>query len=231
MDVLGRYGDVVPSQVNPNCPCVHTSPAHLEELRRATGRNVFIGASVGGLCELVVGPHPTREPRLGSHPVLQRYGLVAASQVNPDLPCSVTSHDKLEERLEEVRAALAPGEVAFIGAYSELPRIGAGRVYWYREIVVGPGEDQWAIPRLAGTREVTDALRDLDRRFGLDIRSAERGAVGFRLDRLPDDVPALVDELYELSPDPVDIGWMQSKESWAESISETRAVYLWWQGY
>jgi hypothetical protein len=160
---------------------------------------------------------------------------VVPSRVNPALPCVVTPYQVLTERLDEVRAALPAGQVAFIGAYSEKPRIGAGPVVWFREIVVGPGPDQFTIPVLAGTRTNTGCdllpiLRNFHERYGLDIRSAERDSVGFQLQRLPDDLPAFVDELYRISPDPVDIGWTQAPYIWVEQIAADRHVWLWWQG-
>lgn len=165
--------------------------------------------------------------------ILGRYGPVVPSRVNPSCPCVVTPLEHAEARLDEVRRALPPGLVAFQGAGSDVRHWVTTRIDWFQEIAVGPGDDQWAILSLAATHCTTDhvlleVLRDFDRRLGIDVRMAQRDMLLFHLKRLPDDLTAFVEELYALAPDPVDIGFTQTKEFWEEQIAGHHKVGLWW---
>lgn len=157
-------------------------------------------------------------------------GPLLPSKVNPELDCTILTQERGYEVLGEMRRLLAPNRTAFLGHYFE------DNIWWperkivtYRELVVGPGRDQFACLTLAGLDPALEpTLRSFDERFGIDIIACEANFLSFDLIRLPPDLPAFVRELYELCPNPVDGGWAQSLEIWEEMIARSKSIGLHW---
>lgn len=134
--------------------------------------------------------------------------------------------------LPVIRPELPPGAVAFIGTTKWLGEERHGGV----ELVVGPGESQLDVLRLArtdavnydmDTEDIVAKLREYDDEYGIMITHAETDTVEFTLAREPDDLSAFAADLYTFCPDMVDQG-IGSVEALAEAIEITGAVYLWW---
>ncbi|AEI45119.1 DUF4253 domain-containing protein [Paenibacillus mucilaginosus] len=129
-----------------------------------------------------------------------------------------------------LQECLGPGLVAYAGAESSLGRSSV----WHREVVVGPGRDQFAIVEHAGTdacnygmamEDILAKLKSFDERYGIRIREASWDSVGFDLVRRPDDIPAFCAELYEFCPDVVDQG-VDSMEALEELVREDGYIVL-----
>lgn len=111
-----------------------------------------------------------------------------------------------------VRQILPVGFVVFVGTTRWL---GEERHEGQAEVVVGPGESQYDLLRLArsdacnydmGTEDLLATLQSWDRAYGIQLFHAETDTIEFTLDRLPDDVYAFAAEVYEFCPDVVDQG-------------------------
>lgn len=138
-----------------------------------------------------------------------------------------------ERLLRATRSALPPGLVAFLGTRSGAAGPPEDRIV---ELVVGPGESQLDILRLAqtsapnydrSTDDLIARLAAIDARYGITLLRAESDTVTFELRTQPDDVRAFADEIYALCPDVVDQG-VGSVAELAEMIEITERVYLWW---
>jgi hypothetical protein len=134
--------------------------------------------------------------------------------------------------LPVIRPELPPGTVAFLGTSRWLGE----ELHDGVELVVGPGESQFDILRLARTdavnydmltEDVVAKLREYDAAYGITITHAETDTVEFTLGRDPDDLLAFAADLYAFCPDIVDQG-IGSVEALAESVEVAGAVYLWW---
>ena len=157
-------------------------------------------------------------------------GPLLPSKVNPTLDCIILPQQLGYEVLPTMRGLLAPDRTAFLGGYFEDNSWWPERkIVTYRELVIGPGRDQFACLGLAGMDPSREApLRSFHQRFGIDIIHCESHSMSFELRSLPPDVPAFVRELYEFCPDPVDCGWAQSLDNWEEMIRKHPSISLHW---
>ena len=157
-------------------------------------------------------------------------GPLLPSKLNPQLDCLILPATQAHAALRQLRQQLQPGQIAFMGEYFE------DNIWWperiitpYRELVVGPGSDQFDCLGLAGMdAKLVPRLRDWDRRYGIEIMLCDGRGLSFELRQLPADLPTFVRELYDFCPDPVDAGWAQSLENWEEMIATDRCVHLHW---
>lgn len=134
--------------------------------------------------------------------------------------------------LSLIRSELPKGYVAFMGTTNWLgPDINSGI-----EIVVGPGNNQFDIVRLArtdacnydlSTEDIIRRLQQYDNEFGIDIFHAETDLVEFDLRTAPRDPAKLAADLYDFCPDLIDQG-MGDLEDLAQEILEEKRVTLWW---
>lgn len=131
-----------------------------------------------------------------------------------------------------LRRALAPGWVAFIGCTHSLAK-DAPRG---SEVVVGPGDSQFAIVYLAqsdaanydmDTADLVAKLREYHAGCGIDIVHAETDAIEFTLLTLPADMAGFCEDLYAFCPDVVDQG-VGTMAALVAAVQESRTVYLWW---
>lgn len=134
--------------------------------------------------------------------------------------------------LPVIRPELPPSTVAFIGTSRWLGEERHDGV----ELVIGPGESQFDILRLArtdavnydmDTEDIVTKLREYDAAYGITIMHAETDTVELNLWRTPDDLAAFAADLYDFCPDIVDQG-IGSVEAFAESVEIVGTVYLWW---
>jgi hypothetical protein len=145
---------------------------------------------------------------------------------------AVVPTDSAESVLWDLRPRLPVDHVAFVGTTNWL----GDEKHDGSELVVGPGDSQLDILRLArsdacnydrDTEDLIKVLSDYHSRLGIDIFHAETDTIEFELLTLPEDVLALARELYDFCPDVVDQG-VGSVEALAEAIEVTGRVYLWW---
>ena len=134
--------------------------------------------------------------------------------------------------LKSVRAHLPKGYVAFIGtqrSLAEPPVNGA-------EIVVGPGQSQFDILRIAASdainygKEAEDLIKVLqgwDHQIGIDIYAAQTDTIQLKLTSRPKDLKAFAEAVYKFCPDIVDQG-TGSVDDLAKEIDAAQEVYLWW---
>ncbi|MBS2038568.1 DUF4253 domain-containing protein [bacterium] len=157
-------------------------------------------------------------------------GPLLPSRVNPKLDCIILPDRQAWNLLAPTRKRLPPGWTAFLGAYFE------DNYWWperkivaYRELVIAPGEDQFACLCLAGMESSCEArLREWDQRFGLEILCCEATSLSFQLLNRPGDPAKFVAELYSFCPDPVDSGWVQSLDNWLKMVTEHGLITLHW---
>lgn len=132
----------------------------------------------------------------------------------------------------DLRGRLPGGAVAFIGTTRWLGDERPGGM----EVVVGSGESQFDIPRLARTNGVnygldTEAivakLREYDALCGITITHAETDTIEFTIRRNPPDLAAFAADVYAFCPDTVDQG-VGRVEELADSIDVAGEVFLWW---
>jgi len=131
-----------------------------------------------------------------------------------------------------LRKELERGLVAFVGTSRWL----GDEKHEGVEVIVGPGESQLDVVKLArsdavnydmGTEEIVAKLKEYDEDFGIDIKRAETDTIVFGLVGWPRDLAAFAGDLYEFCPDIVDQG-AGSVEALEEEIEATGRVYLWW---
>lgn len=77
------------------------------------------------------------------------------------------------------------------------------------------------------TNDVIDKLKKWDKDYGIEIISAGKDFVEVRLERLPKDLEAFSNEVYEYCPDSVEqgVGTLEALKSY---IKDTSRVYMWW---
>ncbi|WNQ11075.1 DUF4253 domain-containing protein [Paenibacillus aurantius] len=104
------------------------------------------------------------------------------------------------------------------------------------ELVVGRGETQFDIVRLAqtdaanydsSTEDIITGLKSIDARYGISIKAASSDSVGFALLNQPNDLHTFCEELYAFCPDLVDQG-VGSLEALEQHIANTGYIELWW---
>lgn len=134
--------------------------------------------------------------------------------------------------LDDLRAQLPEGYVAFMGTTRNLDEAHEGRV----ELVVAKGDNQFDIIRLAesdginhglDTEDIVEELIEWDDAFGITIHHAETDTIRLSMNELPDDLPAFAQRLYVFCPDIVDQG-VGSVEALTTALEESKVVYLWW---
>lgn len=144
----------------------------------------------------------------------------------------IVADEEAEALVFRIREALEPGQVAFVGTSRWLGDERHGGV----EVVVGPGESQLDIPKLArtdavnhgvGTEDIVGKLREFDEDFGIDVVRAETDTIVFDLVGWPRDLAAFARGLYEFCPDIVDQG-VGSVEALEDGLDVTGRAYLWW---
>jgi hypothetical protein len=105
------------------------------------------------------------------------------------------------------------------------------------EVVVGPGQSQFDILRIARsdavnygleTEDLVTRLQQYDRDVGISLLQAETDTIVFDLLREPADWAAFARELYAFCPDIVDQGGVDSVEELERQIRKERQVLLWW---
>ena len=142
------------------------------------------------------------------------------------------NEDDADRLLARVRSELGTGLVAFIGterSHAEPKPVGV-------ELVVGPGETQFDILRIAAsdavnfdmeTEDLIKVLKVWDEAYGIDILRAQTDTIAFHLKSMPIDMKKFAAEVYDFCPDIVDQG-TGSVEELQEEITKTRTVLLWW---
>ncbi|MDP8223026.1 MAG: DUF4253 domain-containing protein [Candidatus Lernaella stagnicola] len=138
-----------------------------------------------------------------------------------------------KQRLARLRVALPAGYVAYLTD----PVFSRNyQSYETVELVIAPGRDPFDIARRGrtdavnhelATEDIIARLRAIDEQFGIDPYLADADTVGFVLRRVPEDLPAFAQRLYDFCPDIVDQG-AGSLEALAAGIGRTRDVILWW---
>jgi hypothetical protein len=154
------------------------------------------------------------------------------SQDTRAISAVVPNADALE-LVSQVRPRLPTGWLVFAGTDSWLGNEDHGdRV----ELVVGPGDDQFDILRLARsdavnydmmTEDLVRKLKTFDKEVGLDILQANTDTVVARIKRLPPDLSTFAKDVYEFCPDVVDQG-VGSVEALQAELRRTHQLYLWW---
>jgi hypothetical protein len=144
----------------------------------------------------------------------------------------IVPRDRAGNVLKQLRRELGPGLVAFVGTTQWLGDEQPGG----DEVVVGIGQSQWDMLRLARsdgmnhgleTEDIVATLVDYDRRYGIDIFHAETDTAEFVLGRMPEDLPLFCRELYAFCPDIVDQG-SGSLAGLEKEIRSRGQVFLWW---
>ncbi|MCL6457858.1 MAG: DUF4253 domain-containing protein, partial [Gorillibacterium sp.] len=146
--------------------------------------------------------------------------------------CQSALTDKRTARawVDELQARLSEDLVAFIGT-----------THWENdaasldaEVVIGKSESSFDILRLAqtdaaqydlSTEDLIAKLRDLDLRYGIRIYAAESDSIGFELQSVPEDLPALAAELHVFCPSAEIVG---HPEQLAAHLQVTRDIELRW---
>lgn len=151
---------------------------------------------------------------------------------NDDGRSVVVRDEDARSVVKQVRQALGPGLVCFIGCTNSLAEWGPKG----SEVVVAKGDDQFSILRIARsdavnfgiyTEGIVKKLQQYDQMFGIDIYHAETDTIEFVLKKRPDDMVAFCRDLYEFCPDIVDQG-AGSVEELQREIEKAGEVFLWW---
>lgn len=144
----------------------------------------------------------------------------------------VVSEQEARSRLNDLRASLPEGYVAFIGTTNWL----GDEQHDGFEVVIAPAASKFDILRIArsdavnfdiDTEELVSKFEDIDKRFGIDIVQAETDTVEITLDQLPDDMFVFAEEVYAFCPDIVDQG-IGSVEDLADAIEMSGSIHFWW---
>jgi hypothetical protein len=152
---------------------------------------------------------------------------------NPNARSVVVPKARARQVLQHVRGELGPKLVAFIGTTQWL---GNEQHADGEEIVVANGNSQFEILRVAQsdavnydmlTEDLIKKLTEYDRNYGIDIFHAETDTIEFRFLKLPADLRAFCEDLYEFCPDIVDQG-VGTVEALETEIRRSREVFLWW---
>jgi hypothetical protein len=201
---------------------------------------VVVG-TVGRIVYVVLSMEP---PAVTLESAAQRLARIAGGPVreystydfgrarDPDARSVIVADERSLDILSEIRGQIEGDLVAFIGTTSWLgdePHQGV-------EIVVAKGGSQFDILRVARsdainygmeTEALIEKLTEYDRQYGIDILHAETNTIEFALSRLPHDLTAFCQDLYEFCPDIVDQGTGTVEDLEAE-IRDNEVVYLWW---
>lgn len=149
---------------------------------------------------------------------------------NPDC-ISVIATDA-RQKLPMLREHLNPGLFAFIGTSHWL----GDEKYEGVEVVVGQGESQFDIVRMAqtdavnynmDTEDLIAQLQKYDEQYGIDIYEATTDTISFMLLSTPEDVKRFAEDIDQFCPDAVDQG-AGSLDNLAEMIARSGEVHLWW---
>lgn len=145
----------------------------------------------------------------------------------------VVPEDTARPLVFSLRKQLPSGLVTFVGTSQWL---GDERHDDKVEIVVGKGESQFDILRLARTdacnfdMDTEDLIQKLESwhfSWGIDIIRAETDTIELTLAKMPADTHAFANEVYEFCPDIVDQG-VGSVDALEEVIKDYKHIYLWW---
>ena len=137
-----------------------------------------------------------------------------------------------EELMKNARTQLPGDYVAFVGTTQWLGSFKPNGV----ELVIGPGKSQFDIIRHAksdaanyelSTEDLIARLQKYDSEFGINITHAETDTIDIDFLRMPDDIDAFAEDLYEFCPDLVDQGCGSVPALIAE-LKGSRRVTLWW---
>lgn len=145
---------------------------------------------------------------------------------------SILPEEEAKAELPELRKHLPTGTVAFVGTTRWL----GDEQHTGAELVIGPGETQWDILRIANSdacnygldaEDLIAKLQTYDALTGISIFHAETDIIEFTILRNPPDMQAFAEDIYKFCPDTVDQG-VGSVEALAERIDILGEVYLWW---
>ncbi len=168
-----------------------------------------------------------------NQPVRAFFTIDFGREQNSNCVSALVPEQRSLELLSQLRESLEPGCVAFIGTTRSLAE---NRYPGLVELVVGLGESQFDILRLAATdavnynmltEDIIEKLLDIDRRYGIDIFQAETDTIVFGLRTSPEDMTAFAEEIYDFCPDIVDQG-VGTVDALADGIDMGRCVSLWW---
>lgn len=133
----------------------------------------------------------------------------------------------------DIRKQLPMGFLAFLGTTQWLgDEKHEGKV----EVVIGKGESQFDILRLArtdacnyelDTESLIRKLQSWHNSCGIDVFHAETDTIEFTLASLPTDIQAFATDVYAFCPDIVDQG-VGSVDALEQAIRDYQHVYLWW---
>lgn len=164
---------------------------------------------------------------------VRRYCCYDFGRLRDDAAVSVIVPEaRARELLPTVRSQLGPGFVTYIGTTRWLGDDRPDGV----EVVIGPGNSQFDILRLARSdainygmesEDLIQKLQEYHEQVGIDIIHAETDTIEVRLLREPEDISAFARDVYEFCPDIVDQG-VGSVSALEESIGRDRQLYLWW---
>ncbi len=77
------------------------------------------------------------------------------------------------------------------------------------------------------TNDVIDKLKEWDKLYGIEIIGSGMDFVEIILNKMPGDLKAFSNEIYEYCPDSVDQGF-ETIEALEKFIRDTSRVYMWW---
>jgi hypothetical protein len=166
------------------------------------------------------------EEKKSANPFQAVVGLVDGIFGNP------RARKKALELMAELRRQLPAGLVAFVGTTRWLGDFKPDGV----ELVVGAGKSQMDIVRHArtdacnydlSTEDLIERLSKYHASMGIDIIQAETDTIDFKILKLPSDLKALSEDLYEFCPDLVEQG-CGSLDALAGQIKKEGSVCLWW---
>lgn len=144
----------------------------------------------------------------------------------------LVSASDADAELQKVRKAISPGLVAFVGTTHSLATPKPSGV----ELVVGAGDDQFSILRIAAadaanhgktTEDLIARLQLWDAAYGIDIWQAGTDTVQLRFKKVPVDLGRFAKEVYEFCPDIVEQG-VGSVSALEKEIRRTQSLFLWW---
>jgi hypothetical protein len=145
----------------------------------------------------------------------------------------IVREDEAQPLVFALRKQLPAGLIAFVGTTDWL---GDEKHEGKAEVVVGKGESQFDILRLARTdpcnydmdaEGVIRKLQSWHHSCGIDIFHAETDTVELTLDNVPSDIRAFANDVYDFCPDIVDQG-VGSVNLLEQAIKDYQYVYLWW---
>ena len=144
----------------------------------------------------------------------------------------VAAHSRSPQIVGSLRQELGPNLICFIGTTRWL----GDEEHDGAEIVVANGTSQFDILRVARsdainygmeTEDLIKKLKTYNDQFGIEIFHAETDTIEFVFVKMPDDLTAFCEDLYEFCPDIVDQG-AGTVERLELEIREREQVFLWW---